>query len=300
MAISCNFALQGLWRHICARRHQLRGSLSFAIQWNSHFCLLPRGFGVVTFQLGFHNLFSQLGLCHFCWTLDYLTILLTGQHGSRASSHLDAATLWTRRLFGSYADSIRLHQAAGWELELFRWWLGRWHQMEIFWRISEVRLLTDCTRAFLKHVLEHCWMNAGPLAPGYTGVVDGCCDFDSICMPRFDGSSHVNLEFDTGNSKKVDLSNGIAYVNLGKADAQWLLSHWSLCYAFSRCLWICAGPWCIANPLRSEDKTWLDMNVVGSSARRLVGSSCAEDLNDCPTVPLGFSCSIRLGSFAIT
>lgn len=69
MAISCNFALQGLWRHICARRHQLRGSLSFAIQWNSHFCLLPRGFGVVTFQLGFYNLFSQLGLCHFCWTI---------------------------------------------------------------------------------------------------------------------------------------------------------------------------------------------------------------------------------------
>lgn len=93
MAISCNFALQGLWRHICARRHQLRGSLSFAIQWNSHFCLLPRGFGVVTFQLSFHNLFSQLGLCHFCWTLDYPTILLTGQHGSRPSSNLDAATL---------------------------------------------------------------------------------------------------------------------------------------------------------------------------------------------------------------
>lgn len=141
MAISCNFALQGLWRHICARRHQLRGSLSFAIQWNSHFCLLPRGFGVVTFQLSFHNLFSQLGLCHFCWTLDYPTILLTGQHGSRPSSNLDAATLWTRRLFGSYADSIRLHQAVGWELELFRWWLGRWVEMEIFWRISEVRLL---------------------------------------------------------------------------------------------------------------------------------------------------------------
>lgn len=59
----------GLWRHICARRHQLRGSLSFAIQWNSHFCLLPRGFGVVTFQLGFYSLFSQLGLCHFCWTI---------------------------------------------------------------------------------------------------------------------------------------------------------------------------------------------------------------------------------------
>ena len=40
--------------------------------------------------------------------------------------------------------------------------------------------------------------------------------------------------------------------------------------------------------------------LVGSSAHRLVSSSCAEDLNDCPTVPLGFSCSIRLGSFAIT
>ncbi len=34
---------KGLWRHICARRHQLHGSLSFAIQWNSHFCLLSRG-----------------------------------------------------------------------------------------------------------------------------------------------------------------------------------------------------------------------------------------------------------------
>ena len=75
------------------------------------------------------------------------------------------------------------------------------------------------------------------------------------------------------------------WMNLGKADAQWLLSHRSLCYAFSRCLWICAGPWCIANPLRSEDKTWLDMNVVGSSARRLVGSSARRVLRIWMTVP---------------
>ena len=111
----------------------------------------------LVFTICFHNLDCAIFVGRWIiWLSSW-----QGNTDPEQVSHLDAATLWTRRLFGSYADSIRLHQAAGWELELFRWWLGRWHQMEIFltdfWSQTFDRLYQSLFEACPWALLNECW-----------------------------------------------------------------------------------------------------------------------------------------------
>ena len=126
----------GLWWWVGSPWHQLHRALSLALQRHRDERLVPRG-----------------------------------QYRSGSRTHLDAATLWTRRLSLGISGTISNFQ------------------------VKAVTVPAGFLRGLDPMPIPPGYtkmLNGGwSCADGYTGVVEGCCLFNDICMPRCRKLWHV-------------------------------------------------------------------------------------------------------------